>query len=297
MAAEHSQGRKRAVAAISLMAATGLTAFKLVVGFATGSLGILAEAAHSALDLVASLITLLAVRASAKPADREHPYGHGRFENISALFETVMLFLTCAWIVRSAILRMIAGRVDIEVTFWSFAVMAVSIVTDISRSRALSRAAKEFRSQALEADALHFSADVWSSCVVVAGLIGVKAHLMRADAVAALVVAVLVMIVSARLGLRAIYALVDTAPAGLERRIIEVVEAVPGVDNCHNVRIRNSGPSIFADIHVLIAGGATLAQTHEIMEAAETAIRGVIPGADVTIHPEPRETHPPVGRG
>ncbi|HZU29217.1 MAG TPA: cation diffusion facilitator family transporter [Bryobacteraceae bacterium] len=296
MPGQHDERRKRAVAAISLFAAVGLTAFKLVVGLATGSLGILAEAAHSGLDLVAALITWLAVRASSKPADREHPYGHGRFENISALFETLLLLVTCLWIIRASVLRLISHRVDIEVTVWSFAVMAVSVVVDISRSRALSRAAKEFRSQALEADALHFRTDIWSSCVVIAGLIGVRFQLMQADAVAALLVAVLVIIVSWRLGLRAVYALADTAPAGLQQQIIAVVEAVPGVANCHNVRIRNSGPLVFADIHVLIAGGATLAETHDIMEAAEDAIRRIIPDADVTIHPEPRETHPPVSQ-
>src|SRR5579884_3889744 len=125
MAAHGDLRRKHAVALISLFAATGLTAFKLVIGVATGSLGILAEAAHSGLDLAAALVTWLAVRASSKPADREHPYGHGRFENISALFETLLLLLTCVWIVYAAARRLIEHRVDIEVTFWSFAVMAV----------------------------------------------------------------------------------------------------------------------------------------------------------------------------
>src|SRR5581483_7895304 len=194
MPGQHDEGRKRAVAAISLAAAVGLTAFKLAVGFATGSLGILAEAAHSALDLVAALITLLAVRAALKPADREHPYGHGRFENLSALFETVLLAAACLWIIRASLLRLTGHRVDVAVTAWSFVVMLVSVLVDISRSRALYRAAKEFRSHALEADALHFHTDIWSSCVVIVGLIGVKLHLPQADAVAALAVAALVII-------------------------------------------------------------------------------------------------------
>lgn len=302
MTEPRQEGRKRAAALASLAAAVCLTIFKVAVGVLTGSLGILAEAAHSGLDLVASLVTLMAVRAAGRPADREHPYGHGRFENLSALFETLLLLGTCVWIIRTATLRLLHHTGGVEVTVWSFAVMLTSIAVDTSRSRALSRAAREFHSQALEADALHFQSDIWGSVVVVVGLVGVKLAqwfpgsglLTQADAVAALLVACLVMIVSCRLGLRSIYALVDTAPAGMEQRIISIVEAVPGIANCHNVRLRNSGPRLFADIHVLVAGGTTLAETHAIMEAAETAIRELIPEADVTIHPEPQETHPPL---
>src|ERR1035438_3051293 len=166
---------KRAVALSSLLAAVGLTAFKIIVGIATGSLGILAEAAHSGLDLVAAAVTVFAVRFSARPPDRTHLYGHHKIENLSALLETLLLLGTCAWIVREAIHRLLFHRAEIEVTIWSFAVMIFSIVVDISRSRALARAAQKYQSQALEADALHFRTDVWSSCVVIAGLIAVKA--------------------------------------------------------------------------------------------------------------------------
>ncbi len=195
-----------------MLAAIGLTTFKILVGVATGSLGILAEAAHSGLDLVAALMTWMAVRISGKPADRKHPYGHGKVENLSALFETVLLLVTCVWIIYGATDRLINHTIEIEVTFWSFAVMITSIVVDVSRSRMLYRTARKYNSQALEADALHFSTDIWSSAVVILGLICVKLSewvpawggLRYADAVAAMIVAVIVIQVSAKLGLRTV---------------------------------------------------------------------------------------------
>ena len=181
---------------------------KTIVGLLTGSLGILAEAAHSGLDLVAALMTYIAVRISGRPADRTHLYGHGKVENLSALIETLLLFVTCGWIIREAIHRLFFHKVEVEVTFWSFAVMAISIVVDISRSRMLARTAKKYNSQALEADALHFETDVWSSSVVIARPGCVKlgewapsfGWLREADAVAALGVSALVIWVCWQLG-------------------------------------------------------------------------------------------------
>ena len=278
-----------------MLAAIGLTAFKFIVGLLTGSLGILAEAAHSGLDLMAAVMTLLAVRISARPPDRTHLYGHGKVENISALFETLLLVATCAWIVWEASRRLFYHRVEVEVTFWSFAVMATSIVIDFSRSRLLARTAKKYNSQALEADALHFRTDIWSSSVVILGLIGVKlgewfpnlAVLSESDAVAALGVSAVVVWISVQLGRRTIDALVDKAPAGLEQRIAARVEAVPGVRDCHQVRLRYSGPVLFVDLHVLVDGGQTLTQAHDLTEFIEQAIHEVAPGADITVHPEP----------
>jgi len=256
---------------------------KTIVGLVTGSLGILAEAAHSGLDLVAALMTYLAVRFS----DRSHLYGHGKIENLSALGETLLLLVTCAWIVREALFRLTHHHQQLEVTFWSFAVMAVSIAVDVSRSRVLSRAAKAHNSQALEADALHFQTDVWSSSVVIAGLVCVKLGLWAADAVAALGVCAVVVWVSVKLGKRTVDALLDSAPAGLQERIASVVEAVPGVHNCHAMRMRYSGPVLFIDLHVLVDGNQTLFEAHELTIRIEGAIAEIAPGADVTVHPEP----------
>ncbi len=290
-----AQQEKSSAALTSVLAAIGLTAFKIVVGLLTGSLGILAEAAHSALDLVAALVTLVAVRMSGQPADREHPYGHGKIENLSALFETLLLLATCVWIIYEAIQRLFFKEVMVELSIWAFVVMATSIVIDYNRSRILYRAAKKHNSQALEADALHFSTDIWSSSVVIFGLIGVfiaerfegLAFLHKADSIAALGVAVIVIYVSFQLGLRTVRGLLDTAPKGLAERISQAVESVPGVVNCHSLRVRTSGPYLFVDAHVNMDGSRSLESAHDLTELIEAKIHEIAPEADVTIHAEP----------
>jgi cation diffusion facilitator family transporter len=286
---------KRSAAMSSVIAAVGLTGFKIIVGLSTGSLGILAEAAHSGLDLMAAVMTFLAVRISGKPADRNHLYGHGKAENLSALFETLLLLVTCFWILYEATHRLLYHTVVLKVTFWSFAVMITSIVVDISRSRILYRAARKYNSQALEADALHFSTDIWSSGVVILGLVCVKisewisglAFLRQADSVAAIMVGLIVVYVSVKLGIRTIQALLDVAPSGIEKRIISAVEVLPDVKGCHNVRLRYSGPQLFVDIHILVDGNQTLKEAHNLTEEIERVIQKLMPNADVTVHPEP----------
>ena len=297
MAKASSDGtREKSSAALSsVIAAIGLTGFKVVVGLTTGSLGILAEAAHSGLDLMAAVMTFLAVRISGKPADRTHRYGHGKVENLSALFETLLLLLTCLWILYEAGHRLLYHAAHLRVTFWSFAVMITSIVVDLSRSRILYRAARKYNSQALEADALHFSTDIWSSAVVILGLICVKisewvpgvAVLRHADSVAAIMVGLIVVYISIKLGIRTIQALLDVAPSGIENKIIAAVECLPGVADCHNVRFRYSGPQLFVDIHILVDGNQTLKEAHDLTEEIEHTIEQFLPNVDVTIHPEP----------
>jgi cation diffusion facilitator family transporter len=217
-------------------------------------------------------------------------------ESLSALFETALLLVTCVWIIRGAVGRLIHHSLEVEVTIWSFAVMATSIVVDASRSRVLYRAARKHHSEALEADALHFSTDIWSSAVVIAGLIAVKlsergpgwAFLRYADAVAAILVAAIVVWVSVRLGIRTVQALLDSAPPGTDRRIIAAVEALGGVTDCHNVRVRYSGARPFVDVHVTLDGNQTLREAHDLTEEIERTIQAVLPEADVTVHPEPR---------
>jgi cation diffusion facilitator family transporter len=302
---EQAHAEKRHAAASSVLAAVGLTAGKIIVGVATGSLGILAEAAHSGLDLAAALMTLFAVRISAKPADDTHLYGHGKIENLSALLETALLLVTCAWVLLSAGRRLLSGSVEVEVTFWSFAVMVVSVIVDISRSRMLYRVAHKYKSQALEADALHFSTDIWSSAVVIVGLAGVKVaeyypslrFLRYADAVAAIFVALIVVGVSVQLGVRAINSLIDAAPPGLQELIVQAAEAVPGVINCHNARLRYSGSQLFVDAHVYVDGSQSLQQAHDLTDEVEVAINKLIPGADVTVHAEPAPPVPAAPQG
>ncbi|MGQ9501740.1 MAG: cation diffusion facilitator family transporter [Anaerolineae bacterium] len=290
----HAGHEKRRVALSSVVAAVFLTLMKLTVGLMTGSLGILAEAAHSALDLVAAGITFLAVRVSDRPADREHTYGHGKVENLSALFETLLLLGTCAWIIYEAVQRLLFGHHEIELSWWAFAVMGVSIVVDLSRSRALSRAAHKYHSQALEADALHFSTDVYSSLVVILGLTLVWGAqwlelpwLRHADAVAAIGVAGIVIFVSWQLAQRAVESLVDGIPRGLYDQVMEVVDSVPGVLRVERMRLRRSGPETFADVTVQVGREVGLEAAHAIATAAEEAVRGVLPHSDVVVHIEP----------
>jgi len=284
---------KRRVALTSVAGAVFLTGMKFGVGVWTGSLGILAEAAHSLLDLVAAGMTMWAVHASAQPADGRHTYGHGKFENLSALGETALLLATCAWILYEAGQRLLYERVEVEVTVWAFVVMAVSIAVDVSRSRALRRVARKTGSQALEADALHFSTDVWSSSVVILGLAAVWLEprlglpwLADADTVAAIVVALIVVWVSLRLGRKSIADLLDEAPPGMREAVAAAV-AVAGVRAVTRVRVRRSGPETFVDVTLAVEPGTPVERGHAVADAAESAIQGLLPGADVVVHVEP----------
>jgi len=290
------QREKNVVAFSSVLAAIFLTGTKLAVGLATGSLGILSEAAHSLLDLVAAAVTLIAVRVSGHPADSSHNYGHGKIENLSALFETILLLATCVWIIYEAIQRLWFHPVEVETSIWSFAVMALSIIIDFSRSQALSRAAKKYNSQALEADALHFSTDIWSSTVVILGL-GLVAlarwqHIMwleKADAVAALGVAGIVVFISVELGWRTIVGLLDGVPTG-EREEVLRAALVPGVVEIKRARVRRSGPEAFADLVLTVAASTPLEKAHEIAIQARDAVRAILPDADVVVQVDPGQT-------
>jgi cation diffusion facilitator family transporter len=292
-----AQVEKRSAALSSVVAAVGLTTFKLIIGLLTNSLGILAEAAHSGLDLVAALMTFFAVRVSDRPADREHNFGHGKIENLSALFETLLLLFTSAWIINEAVQRLFYRSVKVEASIWAFVVMGTSIVIDYTRSRILYRAAKKYHSQALEADALHFSTDIWSSSVVILGLIGVAVArsvsglgwLSQADAIAALAVAVIVIFISGELGYRTIMGLLDTAPSGVSEKIVEAVRSLKGINDCHAVRIRPSGARWFVDLHVTMDGRTSLSESHRITERIEKKVQEILPESDVTVHVEPLE--------
>ena len=296
--AEHG---KQSAALTSVIAAFFQTGMKLVVGLLTGSLGILSEAAHSGFDLVAVVFTLFAVRMADKPADSDHRYGHGKFENLSALFETILLLATCGFILYEACERLFFKDIKIDASIWAFLVMLVSISIDISRSRMLAHAAKKFNSQALEADAVHFHTDIWSSSVVLIGLVFVRLSdlsprlefLHEADAVAAIGVAMIVIYISVQLGKRSLYALLDRAPAGMVQTVQAAIVDLPGVDNCHRVRVRPSGPGYFIDVHVIVDGKQTLEEAHALADLIENTVQQIVPGADVTVHPEPR---PPAGK-
>ena len=281
---------KSRVALTSVLAAIFLTGFKLVVGLATNSLGILSEAAHSGLDLVAAAMTLFAVKISDKPADETHHYGHGKVEGISAFLEVLLLLVTCGYIIFEAIERITSKSTHVEVNIYSFMVMGISIIVDISRSKALYRMAKKYKSQALEADALHFSSDIWSSAVVIIGLVSYKyLRFPLADSMAALIVAVLVIIVSIRLGIRTINVLLDRAPMGNHQEMMEAIRQIPGIERLDSLRIRSSGTKTFVDMRLTLAGELSFTEAHRIASMAEVKVSEMIPGADVIVHADPGE--------
>ena len=286
---------KKAAARNSVAAAVLLTGMKIVVGLLTGSLGILAEAAHSGLDLIAAVMTLIAVSVSSRPADSTHSYGHGKIENLSALLETTLLLITCIWIVYEALRRLFFQEVAVEASAWAFVVMGVSIIVDLSRSRMLKRAAQKHHSQALEADALHFSTDVWSSSVVIIGLalVGLARALhapwlAKADAVAALGVSAIVVLISIKLGKKTIADLLDGVPATLREDVIRAAH-VPGVLEVRQARIRRSGPELFVDLVLVVDRHEAFEHTHDISDAARDAVRRALnnPEADLVIHVAP----------
>jgi len=295
---EAMRGEKRAAAGNSVLAAIVLTGLKVVVGFTTGSLGILSEAAHSGLDLIATLLTYFSVGVSDKPADADHQYGHGKVENFSALVETGLLLITCAWIIYEAVFRLFFRRIEIEPSIPAFAVMLFSMGVDWWRSRVLGRIARKYDSQALEADALHFSTDIWSAGVVLLGLAlvltGRAYHvdwLRDSDPIAALFVAGAVVSVSWRLARRTIDALLDAAPPGVRAQIQDAVSRMDGILEVDRVRIRRAGNRYFADLSVGLARNVTFQRSGQLAAAVTDAVHRILPDADVTVQPLPRAQH------
>lgn len=282
------QSEKEQVALSSIAASAVLTVAKAVVGFSTGSLAILSEAGHSLIDLGATVMTYAAVRISGRPADEEHHYGHGKVESVSALAETALLFLLSGVVIWEAVNRLLDHEAHAVVaTIWAFGVMAVSMAVDFFRSRALARTAKQTQSQALEADALHFSSDLWSSLAVLIGLGAVYFGLPWADSAAALVVALLVCIAGWRLGRRTIDTLTDVAPAGAAEKITSIATKVAGVVAVEHVRARAVGDKTFVDLTVAVSRTLPLDRVTAIKDAVGAALRDQIPGAEPIVTTDP----------
>ena len=293
---EVMRAEKQRVARNSVLVAIVITVFKFIIGILSGSLGILSEALHSSLDLVAAVVTLFSVRVSDKPADADHQYGHGKIENFSAFIETGLLLTTCVWIVWEAIHRLFFHNVDIEPTIWAVIVMSVSIVLDYWRSRSLKRVADKYASQALQADALHFATDIWSSSVVIVGLgfvwAGRHLHvawLSKADPISALCVAAIVMWVSWRLARETLDALLDAAPSGVRNELIAQVGSVPGVLEVERVRIRKAGSRYFADVAVGLARNVTFQASDVVVSEVRQRAHHLLGDSDVLVNAVPRE--------
>jgi cation diffusion facilitator family transporter len=298
-AAAHTQ--KHAAALSSVLAALAITLLKLLTGLLTGSLGMLSEAAHSGVDLFAAAITLFSVRVSDRPADEDHNYGHGKIESLSAFVQTGIMLVSCLWIVTEALHR-ILDRQHLALAFtprlaaWPFVVLLLSIAVDYTRSRNLHRVAREHSSEALEADAVHFGTDIWSSFAVLLGLaaayLGQRLHITAlelADPIAAILVAGIILRVSYTLARRTVDALTDATPAASQSRraILQDLLAIPGVLSVDRLRTRRSGPSHFADVTLGLPRNLTFQRTEQLTTAATAAVQRHLPGADVVVHSVP----------
>jgi cation diffusion facilitator family transporter len=287
---------KRRVALHSMLAAAAMTLLKLGAGLLSGSLGVLSDAAHSGLDMVGSALTFLSVRVSDKPADEDHTYGHGKFENFSSFGEVILMAVSSGWIIWEAIQRILHPGKTLQALGWPVAVVLCSIGVDYWRSRKLRAVALRTGSTALATDAFHFASDIWSSLAVLCGLgaswAGVQfgvAALRYADPLAAMVVSLLILRLTLRLGREAVSVLLDEIPAETRLRLIDDVNQVPGVLSVEQARVRRAGASYFADLTLALPRRYTFEHTGELVQAATDAVHRTLPEADVVIHTIPRQ--------
>jgi cation diffusion facilitator family transporter len=297
--AAHTHAAKRSAALLSVFAALVITLLKLLTGLLTGSLGMLSEAAHSGIDLGAAAITFFSVQVSDRPADEDHNYGHGKIESLSAFVETFLMLASCIWILTEAIRRILFHEhLALIFSFWPFAVLLLSITVDYSRSRTLHRVAVQYSSEALEADAIHFRTDIWSSVAVFIGLLATYAgghwnlpFLELADPIAAIIVSGIILRVSWKLARRTVDALLDATPAETRaqtrRDLIRDLAAIDGVLSVDRVRTRRSGSSYFADVTLGMPRKLTFQRSEQITAAATAAVQRHLPDADVVVHSIP----------
>jgi len=282
--------RKINVAYSSIIGALIIVAVKIIASVQSGSLAVLSELFHSSIDLVASLATILSIKYSALPPDSNHNYGHEKIESFSALFQVMILIAMCIYIFYEAISRIINPPV-ISLNIFTFSAIIICIGIDFTRARALKRVAKETNSQALEADALHFSSDIYSSIVVLISMVfsyfGVS---QLFDPVSAIIVSFIIIYTTFNLFKRAFHSLMDSVPEGLTEKIKNEILSVKEVENIKSLRVRSSGSKIFIDMNIQISRLLSFAHTHSIIDKVETGINSIIPGSDVVIHFEPIET-------
>lgn len=277
---------KMRVAITSIIASFCLAIAKFSIAFFTNSLGLLSEGMHSGLDVFAALMTLYAIRISRKPPDVEHNYGYAKFESLASLGAVVILFVIAGWIFYEGLERIFFKHVVPEVTLFSFLVLLVSIAVDYSRSKVLYRVANKYGSQAIEADALHFKADMITSSVVLAGLIIVYAfEIPNADSFAAIIVACLIVYTSLGLGRRTLDVLLDKAPKGIQARILESIIGFEGIKTVHSIRVRKVGKDTFVDLHIEVPRIFTHDKAHRIATNVEDKIKNdILPNSDVVVH-------------
>lgn len=289
---------KRRVSLHSMLAAAAMTLLKLAAGILSGSLGVLSDAAHSALDLAGAALTFFSVRVSDKPADENHTYGHGKVENISAFVEAGLMAISCVWIIWEALQRIYSHTVQLRHSLWPILVLLTSIGVDFWRSRQLRAVAIRTGSPALATDAFHFASDIWATIAVLIGLaaswIGRRFQigaLDYADPFAAVVVSLMILRITWHLTRETVAALTDQIPVETRRRVMNEVETVPGVMAIEQARVRRSGADYFADLTLALPRRTTFEHTGELVRAATDAVHRALPRADVVIHTIPRQAH------
>ena len=281
-----------------------LTGLKFTVGIVTGSLGILSEALHSALDLLAALGTLFAVRVAARPADADHPYGHGKVENLMALAETLLLLTTAGWVVVEAIERLTSDdptALHVQISQWAFVVIIISLLVDINRSAMLRRVARETNSPALEADAAHFTSDIWSSAAVLLGITGAALAgqvepgsalhwlLVRADVLASLAVVGIILHICKTLGMNAINNLMDKTDSESYARLKQAMAHYMPAYPLRHMRVRPVGNTAYVEMTVSMPKDLHMDTAHEIADAIEELVARVLPGAETLVHMQPAD--------
>ena len=291
-----SSAQKRRVARDSVLAAGAMTLLKLAAGLLSGSLGVISDAAHSGLDLVGAVLTFFSVQVSDKPADEDHTYGHGKFENLSAFCEAILMAVSCAWIIYEAIDRIFFRSVELHHSLWPVLVLVTSIGVDFWRSRRLKAVAIRTGSPALATDAFHFASDIWATSAVLAGLgaswVGDRfaiGWLKYADPFAAIVVSIMILRLTLLLGRETVAVLMDEVPAETRRKLVREVEQVEGVLAIEQARVRRAGAGYFADLTLALPRRFTFEHTGELVQSATDAVHRALPRADVVIHTVPRE--------
>jgi len=275
---------------VSVFAAAGLVAIKLVTGLATGSLGLVSDALHSGTDLIAALLTLFALGVAGRPADRSHPYGHGKAEHLAALAEAGFLVVASFFIGERAISHLFGSSTsDVDPTWYAIAVMVFVIAVDVSRTLVSWRAAHEYHSVALRANAVHFASDLLGSSAVLIGLLSARAGHPDADSAAALFVAVLVLVAAGRLVRENVTVLMDRTPVAAEETARAAIEGVEPAVQLRRLRMREAAGRLFADVVIGVPPGAAVGQGHASADAVEAAVQRALPDTDVVVHVEPEE--------
>jgi cation diffusion facilitator family transporter len=283
--------KRRRIATVSVVAAACLTVAKFVTALLTNSLAMYAESGHSAVDAIAVIVTLIAIYHAAKPPDRDHPYGHAKFESIAAMFEIMLLIAIGVLILYHGFERLMDGPGEVSVGWIAVAVMTVSVIVEGWRAIALRRAAQQTGSEALAASSVHFMTDFLDSFVVIFGLVVTAIGFPVADLIAALFVSGVIFMLAWQLSQKVLSTLTDRAPDGVTDEIRQLVLNVEGVIGVHDIRVRKAGPQMFTEMHVDMKSDMSLARVHDILDDIENAVHTTYPMMHVATHPEPIDRH------